>query len=468
MKFCGDDFLLSNRTARELYHGVAAGQPIIDYHCHIPPRDLAEDRRFNNVQEAWLEDDHYKWRAMRACGVPEALITGGDSTPREKFQAWAVTSPKTLRSPLFHWTHLELRRHFGVETLLEEATAQEIWEETRRLLAQPGYSARGLVERMKVEIICTTDDPSDGLEHHRAIAKSGWRVKVFPAFRPDNALRVNQPALFKAWVKKLGEVSGAGVGTFKGLLTALADRHDFFHNGGCRLSDHGLERLPALDCTEAGAARIFSAALKGRTASPEDTERFGTFMMEFFGVLDAGKGWTKQLHLGALRDVNTRMAARHGASAGCDAIGDFPQAAALARYLDRLDRNGQLPKTILYNMNPADNGLFAAMAGCFQEGPASGKIQYGASWWFLDQENGLRAQLDALSDLGLLSRFVGMLTDSRSLLSYARHEYFRRILCDMVGADVESGRLPDRHDWLVRLIADICHRNARSYFEFPG
>jgi glucuronate isomerase len=293
-------------------------------------------------------------------------------------------------------------------------------------------------------------------------------VKVFPAYRPDNALLVNQPARFKVWAKSLGEVSGAAVGTFRGFLTALAARHDVFHAAGCRLSDHGLERLPALDCTEAKAAAIYAAALKGRAASPEDTERFGSFMMEFFGVLDAGKGWTKQLHLGALSDANTRTAARLGLNVGGDTIGDFPQAAALARYLDRLDRDGNLPKTILYNMNPADTGLFAAMAGCFQDGATPGKIQYGSSWWFLDQENGIRAQLDALSNLGLLSRFVGMLTDSRSLLSYPRHEYFRRILCDVVGADVESGRLPDRRDWLARLVADICHRNTRSYFGFPG
>jgi glucuronate isomerase len=468
MKFCDDDFLLSNEAARDLYHGVAAGQPIIDYHCHLSPRDLAEDRRFDNIQEVWLDGDHYKWRAMRACGVPETLITGNDATAREKFQAWAATAPKTLRNPLFHWTHLELRRYFGIEKLLEETTAQAVWGETQRLLAQPGYSTRGLVERMKVEIICTTDDPADGLEHHKAIAKSGWRVRVFPAFRPDNALEVNRPARFKAWVKRLGTVSGKNVGTFKGFLAALAKRHDSFHAAGCRLSDHGLERLPALDCTEAKAGAIFSAALKGRGASPDDTERFGSFMMEFFGVLDAGKGWTKQLHLGALRNINSRVTARLGANAGCDTIGDFPQAAALARYLDRLDRKGQLPKTILYNLNPADNGLFAAMAGCFQDGPTPGKIQYGASWWFLDQENGIRAQLDALSSLGLLSQFVGMLTDSRSLLSYPRHEYFRRILCDMLGADVESGRLPDRRDWLGELVADICHRNARNYFEFPG
>jgi glucuronate isomerase len=468
MKFCDHDFLLSNQTARELYHSVAAGQPIIDYHCHLSPRDLAEDRRFNSIQEVWLEGDHYKWRAMRACGVPEALITGGETTPREKFQAWAVTVPKTLRNPLFHWTHLELRRYFGIEKLLDEDTAQGVWDETNRLLAQSGYSVRGLVERMKVETICTTDDPADGLEHHAAIAKSGWRVKVFPAYRPDNALRVNQPARFAAWVKKLGEVSGSSVGKFNNFLKALAGRHDFFHSAGCRLSDHGLERMPALDCTEKKAAAIFSTALKGRGASPEDTERFGSFMMEFFGVLDAGKGWTKQLHLGALRDPNTRLALRLAADAGCDTIGDFPQAAGLARYLDRLDRNQTLPKTIIYNLNPADTYLFAGMPGSFQDGLMPGKIQYGSSWWFLDQENGIRAQLNALSDLGLLSRFIGMLTDSRSFLSYPRHEYFRRILCDLIGADVESGRLPDRRDLLARLVADICHRNARNYFGFPG
>lgn len=467
MKFCDRDFLLSNTTARELYHGVAAGLPIIDYHCHLSPRDLAEDRRFNNLQEVWLEGDHYKWRAMRACGVPEALITGADATPREKFQAWAVTVPKTLRNPLFHWTHLELRRYFGIEQLLEEDTAQAVWSEANRLLAQPGYSVRGLVERMKVEVICTTDDPADELEHHAALAKSGWRVRVFPAYRPDNALRVNQPARFKAWVKKLGEVSGIGTGTLRGFINALSARHDFFHTMGCRLSDHGLERVPALDCTEKKAATIFSAALKGRAASPEDTERFGSFMMEFFGALDAGKGWTKQLHLGALRDPNSRLAERLGSDAGCDTIGDFPQASALARYLDRLDNGGALPRTIIYNLNPADNHLFAGMPGSFQDGLTPGKIQYGSSWWFLDQENGIRAQLDALSNLGLLSRFIGMLTDSRSFLSYPRHEYFRRILCDVIGADVESGRLPDRRDWLARLVADISYRNARNYFGFP-
>jgi glucuronate isomerase len=467
MNFCDQDFLLSNEVARELYHGTAAGQPIIDYHCHISPRDLAEDRRFKNLQEAWLEGDHYKWRAMRANGVPESLITGNESTPREKFQAWAATVPRTLRNPLFHWTHLELRRYFGVEALLEESTAQAVWDETNRLLAQPGYSVRGLAERMKVEIICTTDDPADTLEYHRAVAKSGWRVKVFPAFRPDNALCVSQPERFKAWVRKLGEASGTSAGRFKGFLKALRQRHDFFHANGSRLSDHGLNQMPALDCTEKKAAAIFAAALKGKAASPEDAERFASFMMEFFGALDADKGWTKQLHLGAIRDPNARLAARLGADAGCDTIGDFPQGIALARYLGRLDGVGKLPRTIIYNLNPADTYLFAGMPGSFQDGSIPGKLQYGAAWWFLDQENGIRAQLDVLSNLGLLSRFVGMLTDSRSFLSYPRHEYFRRILCDVLGADVESGRLPDRRDWLTNLVADVCYCNAKNYFGFP-
>jgi glucuronate isomerase len=467
MKFCDENFLLSNGVARELYHGTASKQPIIDYHCHLSPKDLAEDRRFENIQQPWLGGDHYKWRAMRANGVPEKLITGDETSAREKFQAWAKTVPKTLRNPLFHWTHLELQRYFGIEKLLEENTAQEIWDETKRLLAQPGYSVRGLVERMDVRVICTTDDPADSLEHHKAIAKSGWKVKVFPAFRPDNALRVNQPERFKKWVKQLAEISGTGAGTFKGFLKALKQRHDFFHANGSRLSDHGMDRMPALDCTEKKVAEIFSAALKGKASSPEDAERFASFMMEFFGVLDAEKNWTKQLHLGALRDPDSRMAALLGSDSGCDTIGDFKQAGPLARYLDRLDRINKLPKTILYNVNPADTYLFACMPGSFQDGTVPGKLQYGSSWWFLDQETGIRAQLDALSELGLLSLFVGMLTDSRSFLSYPRHEYFRRILCDMIAKDVESGRLPDRREWLTDLVADVCYRNAKNYFGFP-
>jgi glucuronate isomerase len=467
MKFCDKDFLLSNETARELYHGTAASQPIIDYHNHLSPRDLAEDKQFKNIHEPWLGSDHYKWRAMRANGVPEKLITGNETSAREKFQAWAKTVPKTLRNPLFHWTHLELQRYFGIEKLLDETTVREIWDETSRLLAQKDYSVRGLIERMNVKVICTTDDPADTLEYHKAIKKSSWKVKVFPAFRPDNALRVNSPDRFKKWVESLGDAAGTNATTFKGFLKALKSRHDFFHANGGRLSDHGLTQMPSLDCTEKKAGAIFSAALKGKTASPEDAERFGSFMMEFFGVLDAEKNWTKQLHLGALRDPNSRLAAKLGADAGCDTIGDFKQGASLARYLDRLERIGKLPKTIIYNLNPADTYLFAAMPGSFQDGSIPGKLQYGSSWWFLDQENGIRAQLDALSDLGLLSRFVGMLTDSRSFLSYPRHEYFRRILCDMIGKDVESGRLPNRREWLTNLVADVCYRNAKNYFQFP-
>ena len=391
MKFCDKNFLLSTPLARELYHGTAAGQPIIDYHCHLSPRDLAENRVFENLHQAWLEGDHYKWRAMRADGVPERLITGKDSTPREKFQAWAATVPHTLRNPLFHWTHLELRRYFGIQTLLEESTAAAVWDEAGRLLAQPGWSARGLAERMNVEIICTTDDPADSLEHHQAIAKSGWKVRVLPAFRPDNALRVGQPERFKRWTQSLGQAAGAGADTFQGFLQALGRRHAFFHSLGGRVSDHGLNQMPALDCAEKQAAAIFSAALKGRAASPDDAERFASFMMEFFGALDAEKGWTKQLHLGAFRDPNTRLAALLGADAGCDTIGAFPQAAGLVRFLDRLDRRGRLPKIILYNLNPADTHLFAAMPGSFQDGSVPGKLQYGSAWWFLDQEEGMRA-----------------------------------------------------------------------------
>jgi len=466
MKFCDKDFLLSNAPARELYHGTAATQPIIDYHNHLSPKDLAEDKRFENITEVWLGGDHYKWRAMRANGIPEKLITGTETSPRDKFQAWAATVPKTLRNPLFHWTHLELQRYFGIEKLLEESTAKEVWDETKRLLGQPGYSVRGLIEKMNVKVICTTDDPVDNLEYHKAIAKSGWKVKVFPAYRPDNALRVNQPERFKKWVKALGDASGTGTGTLKGFLKALKQQHDFFHANGSRLSDHGLNHLPLLECTEKQAGTIFAAALKGKPASADDTDRFASFMMEYFGVLDADKGWVKQLHVGALRDPNSRIAAKLGADTGCDTIGDFKQGQALARYLDRLDRLGKLPKTIIYNLNPADTYLFAGMPGSFQDGSSAGKLQYGAAWWFLDQENGIRAQLDALSDLALLSRFVGMLTYSRSFLSFPRHEYFRRILCDTLGADVESGRLPDRRDWLTDLVEDVCYRNAKNYFGF--
>jgi glucuronate isomerase len=466
MNFLGRDFLLSNKTARELFHGTADRQPIIDYHCHLSPADIAENRQFRDLQEAWLGGDHYKWRAMRANGVPEHLITGG-STPREKFYAWAATVPRTLRNPLFHWTHLELRRYFGIECLLEEKTARKVWEEANRLLAKPRWSVRGLVERMNVEVIGTTDDPTDDLEHHKAIAKSGWRVKVYPTYRPDNALRVGEPERFQAWVKRLSDAAGSGADTFKGFLAALGKRHDFFHSMGCRLSDHGLERLPEVECPEKTASSIFAAAMKGKGCAPIMTRCFTSYMMEYFGALDARKGWTKQLHLGAMRDPNTRLAKKLGADAGCDTIGDFPQAAGVARYLDYLDNKGKLPKVILYNLNPADTHLFAGMPGSFQDGSVPGKLQYGSSWWFLDQENGIRAQLNALSDLGLLSRFIGMLTDSRSFLSFPRHEYFRRILCDLIGADVESGRLPDRRDWLKDLVADVCYRNARDYFGFP-
>ena len=468
MKFCDKDFLLSSEVARKLYHGTAARQPIIDYHCHLSPRELAENRQFKNLHEAWLEGDHYKWRAMRANGVPEKLITGNKSSPREKFQAWAATVPRTLRNPLFHWTHLELQRYFGINALLEESSAQKVWDKANRLLTQPGYSVRGLAERMKVEVICTTDDPADELEHHQAIAKSGWRVKVYPAFRPDNAMRVSAPELFKPWIERLSKAAGTGADTFKGFIKALAKRHDYFHANGCRLSDHGLERMPALDCTEKKAGAIFAAALKGNAASAEDWERFASYMMELFGQWDAAKGWTKQLHLGAIRNPNARLGARLGADAGTDTIGDFRQGEALAHYLGRLDRDDKLPQTIIYNLNPADTYLFAGMTGSFQDGSMAGKLQYGAAWWFLDQESGIRSQLSALSDLGLLSRFIGMLTDSRSFLSYPRHEYFRRILCDVIGADVMSGRLPDRRDWLTKLVADVCHQNAKDYFKFPA
>lgn len=465
MPFLDDNFLLATPLAQQLFHEVAAPQGIIDYHCHLPQKDVAENRRFANLHEIWLEGDHYKWRAMRANGIDEKYITG-DASPWEKFQAWAATVPYTVRNPLYTWTHLELRRYFGINTLLDETTAKQIWDDANAKLKSDDLSARGILKKMKVEVVCTTDDPADTLDWHKKIAKDGVATKILPTFRPDKAFGIANPATFKAWVEKLGAVAGMDTVTFSGFIGALKKRHDDFHAIGGRLSDHGLERCFAADCSDTQAKAIFEKVINGTNPDAAEQEQFGTYMMLYFARLDTEKGWTKQLHLGALRNVNARLLKQVGADAGCDTIGDFSQAKALAWYLGRLAEENTLPKTILYNLNPADNYVFGAMTGNFQEGTVPGKIQYGSGWWFLDQEEGMRDQINALSNLGLLSRFVGMLTDSRSFLSYPRHEYFRRILCAMLGDDVASGRLPDRPDYLRRLVADVCHDNAARYFGF--
>ena len=465
MPFCDDSFLLSTGEAADLYHRVAAAQPIVDYHCHLSPRDIAEDRRFENLHAAWLEGDHYKWRAMRADGVAEDRITG-PASPREKFQAWAETVPHTLRNPLFHWTHLELRRHFGIEDLLDAGSAERIWQETGRQLAHGDLTARGILRRMRVEVVGTTDDPADPLEWHERIAASGFATRVVPTFRPDAALKVRDPERLRGWVKRLSEIAGVGADTFSGLVRAIGDRHDAFAAAGCRATDHGLEFLPDTGCTDDEARAVWERAVGGTAATQEEAARFTSWFMLHVARLNHAKGWVTQLHLGPFRDPNPLLARRLGADAGCDTIGDARQGPGLVRFLGTLAAEGTLGRTILYNINPSDNALFAAMPGSFQDGAIRGKIQWGSGWWFMDQERGMREQMNMLSDLALLPRFVGMVTDSRSFLSYPRHEYFRRILCDLVGGDVATGRLPDRRDWIDGLVAAVCSANARDLFQF--
>jgi len=465
--FITEDFLLQNEKSVELYHAYAEGLPIIDYHCHLPPREVAEDRRFENLTRIWLAGDHYKWRLMRAAGVEERLCTG-NASDWEKFHAWAATTPRTLCNPVYHWTHLELKRYFGISgRLLNGQTARDIWEECNAKLASSGFSARGIMDRMKVKAACTTDDPTDGLEHHAAIAADkSFAVKVYPAFRPDKALAVESSETFNAWLDRLQSAANVEIRNLVTFIEALHKRHDFFHKMGCRLSDHGLETVPWTDYTEAEFERIFRKVRGGAALAPDEIAKFKSAMLEEFAVLDAQRGWTQQFHLGALRNVNSRMLKLAGPDSGFDTIGDFEIARPLARLLDRLDSRGMLPKTILYNLNPRDNMALAAMTGSFQDGSASGKIQFGGGWWFLDQKDGMEDQMRALSNTGLLSCFVGMTTDSRSFMSYPRHEYFRRILCNFLGGQMQKGLLPDDMKLVGRLVRDVCFNNAARYFGF--
>jgi glucuronate isomerase len=467
MAFIHDDFLLGNKPARRLYHNFAAAEPIFDYHCHIPPSDIAENRQFKNLSEIWLEGDHYKWRAMRSNGVAEKFCTG-NATPEEKFHAWAETVPQTLRNPLYHWTHLELKRYFGITDLLSEKTAAKIWRQANARLASPALTTQGILKKFKVKVVCTTDDPVDNLGHHRAFAEQGHPTKMLPAFRPDKALTVNQPADFNKWVEQLAAAANTDINDFSAFISALEKRHEFFHSQGCRLSDHGMNHCFADFCSEKVAAGIFAKARKGAALSVLEHSQFASFMMVFFGHLDAQRGWTKQLHLGALRNNNDRLLKQLGPDTGFDSIGDFPQANALSAYLNRLDADNLLPKTVIYNLNPADNYIFATMIGNFQDGTIPGKIQYGSGWWFLDQQEGMEWQINALSSLGLLSRFIGMITDSRSFMSYPRHEYFRRTLCNLIGRDIESGAIPNDEKLIGPMIQNICYANAKNYLAFPG
>jgi glucuronate isomerase len=470
--FITENFLLHSDRAVELYQGHARDLPIIDYHCHLPPAEIAEDRRFENLSRIWLHGDHYKWRAMRTAGVPERFCTG-DASDWEKFRKWAETVPKTLRNPLYHWTHLELKRPLGIsDRLLSPATAEGIWNECNAKLAQPEFSARGILRQMNVVLVCTTDDPVDALEHHRAIAADrSFSVKVLPAFRPDKALAVESPADFNAWIDRLSEASRIEVkDDFDRYCDALRQRHDFFHAAGCRLADHGLETFYAAEYSPGEIAAAFRRVRSGKALSLDEIVKFKSAMLHELAAMNCDKGWVQQFHFGAMRNNNTRMFQALGPDTGFDSIGDFEVARPMSRFFDRLDRSGRLAKTILYNLNPAQNEVVATMIGNFQDGTAPGKMQYGGGWWFLYQKDGMEKQLNSLSNLGLLSLFVGMLTDSRSFLSYTRHEYFRRILCNLLGAEMEQGLLPDDVELIGAMVGNLCYGNAAKYFGFdlPG
>ncbi len=441
-QFNDENFLLQTKAARRLYHDYARELPIIDFHCHLDPTEIARDRQFENMTRVWLNGDHYKWRAMRANGIDERFITGTETTDWEKFEKWAQTVPYTMRNPLYHWTHMELKSAFGIKELLNSESAERIYLQCNERLAEKDFSARGLIKKFGVETLCTTDDPADSLEHHRKIAADGFAVKVLPAWRPDKAMAVEDPAAYKKYVEKLAEVSGVDIRSFDTLIEALRVRHAYFGEHGCRLSDHGIEEFFAEEYTPAGVETVFRKVMSGKEPGVQEIRMFKTAMLTEFGIMDWETGWTQQFHYGALRNNNTRMFRRIGPDTGYDSIGDFTVARNMSRFLDGLDSRDKLAKTIIYNLNPGDNEMVATMAGNFQDGRIPGNIQFGAAWWFLDQKDGMEKQLNTLSLLGLLSRFVGMLTDSRSFLSYARHDYFRRTLCNLLGNDMEQGLLP--------------------------
>ncbi len=468
--FMDENFLLQTETAQKLYHEHAAKMPIIDYHCHLIPKMVADDHKFKSLTEIWLGGDHYKWRAMRSNGINERFCTGKDTSDWEKFEKWAETVPYTFRNPLYHWTHLELKTAFGIDKLLNPQTAREIYDECNdKLLNDPNYTARGFMRRYHVETVCTTDDPIDSLEYHKAVKESGFEVKMLPTWRPDKCMAVEVPANFRAYVEKLAEVSGVTINNFNDFVDAILKRHDFFESMGCRLSDHGIEEFYAEDYTDAEIEAIFNKVYGGTSLCEIEILKFKSAMMYIFAVQDCESGWTQQFHYGAIRDNNSKMFKLLGPDTGFDSIGEFNTAKKCAKFLDKLNANDKLAKTILYNLNPCANEVLATMLGNFQDGSVAGKIQLGSGWWFLDQKDGMQKQMNALSVLGLLSRFVGMLTDSRSFLSYPRHEYFRRTLCNLVGTDIENGEIPYtgyEAERVNQMIEDICYNNAKNYFKF--
>jgi glucuronate isomerase len=462
-KFLDENFLLQSKTAQTLYHEFAKAMPIIDYHNHLPPDQIANDINFANLTQVWLYGDHYKWRAMRTNGINEKFCTG-DASDFEKFQQWAATVPYTLRNPLYHWTHLELQRYFNIDTILNADTAKEIYDQATALLQTKEYSVRGLLAKMNVKTLCTTDDPTDDLAQHKKIAVDNCAVKVLPAFRPDKAMNVDDAAVFNDYVSKVEAAANISVSSYSDYLKALKSRHDFFATMGAAVSDHGLEQIYAEDYTDIEIDTIFNKIRGGSTLSMLENHKIKSAMLIEFAKWDHEKGWVQQYHLGALRNNNARMLSLLGQDTGWDSIGDFSQSRSLAKFLNKLDSTDQLAKTILYNLNPADNELMATMAGNYNDGSSAGKVQYGSSWWFLDQKDGMTKQMNALSNMGLLSKFVGMLTDSRSFLSFPRHEYFRRLLCNMFGEEIENGELPDDIAWTGKVIEDICYNNAKQYF----
>lgn len=465
-QFINGDFMLNNEAAKLLYHESAEKQPIIDYHCHLSPQEIAEDKQFDNLAEIWLGGDHYKWRAMRANGIDEHFITG-NATPEEKFEKWAETVPYTMRNPLYHWTHLELSRIFGIDKILKPETAREIYEACNEKLHTKAFSAQSIMERCNVEVVCTTDDPADTLEFHQKIRQTKFKTKVYPAWRPDKVTAIENPVAFNAYLNKLGEAANVSISSFQSLLDALRKRHAFFEEQGCRVSDHGLDNFYADDYTDAEIEQIFGKLLAGKDISAEEAGKYKSAILYELAAMDSETNWVQQYHISVIRNNCTRMFRQIGVDTGFDAILDVNCAAVGHRFLDRLDLNGKLAKTILYTLNPKDNEVLATMANTFNDGSVPGKMQFGAAWWFLDQEDGMRKQMNALSSLGLLSRFVGMLTDSRSFLSYPRHEYFRRILCNLIGEDIENGKLPaSEMDFLKQMVADISYGNAKRYFRF--
>lgn len=463
--FLDDNFLLQSKVAEELYHNYAKNQPIIDYHNHLIPDQIANNISFENLTQVWLYGDHYKWRAMRTNGVDERYITG-DASDFEKFQKWAETVPYTMRNPLYHWTHLELQRYFGINTLLNGDTAKEIYDEASAKLRTPEYAVRGLLQKMNVEVVCTTDDPIDSLEYHQQFAKEDSTLKMLPAFRPDKAMNSDNIADLNAYISKLEHVTNSSIGSLDEYLDALKQRHDFFAANGCSVSDHGLEQIYAEDYTKDEIAAIFNKIRTNQEISYSENLKFKSAMLIYFAEWDHEKGWVQQYHLGALRNNNTRLLTKLGPDTGFDSIGDFSQARALSKFLNRLDTQDKLTKTIIYNLNPADNELIATMIGNFNDGSVAGKVQFGSAWWFLDQKDGMIKQMNTLSNMGLLSRLVGMLTDSRSFLSFPRHEYFRRLVCNLFAEDVVNGELPNDMEWIGKLVEDICYKNARNYFNF--